>query len=51
MANELSSESEERCECCRKVKMCKMYMLQSMEAAWVCIECREGKPSETRTID
>lgn len=39
----ISSEAKLACECCKKIKTCRMYVLQNGEAAWVCIECREGK--------
>lgn len=42
----LSTESRQQCECCNKFKICCMYMLQTCEAAWICIDCRKGKKSK-----
>lgn len=39
----LSSVSVQTCECCGKVKPCRMYMLQTCNAAWVCHGCRKGE--------
>lgn len=43
MSNELTkNHSTQTCECCKKLKPCKMYVLQNMEASWVCDECRKA---------
>jgi hypothetical protein len=38
----LSSQTEQRCECCGKLVVCKLYALQTGEAAWICLGCRSG---------
>lgn len=44
MLNTLTPKhSEQLCECCKNFKLCKMYVLQNGEAAWICDNCREGK--------
>ncbi len=40
----ISSETTDQCECCGHYKLVKMYIIQTGEAAWICKECREGKP-------
>ncbi len=37
------NHSKQYCESCLKLKQCKMYVLQNMEAAFVCDDCRNGK--------
>lgn len=39
----LSTEDNQFCKCCGKFKLCKVYVLQSGNAEWVCTECRNGK--------
>lgn len=41
MSDAISSETEQFCECCNKFKICRMYVLQNGNAAWVCKECRK----------
>lgn len=43
MSTLTKNHSRQLCECCQKVKMCKMYVLQMGTAAWVCDGCREDK--------
>lgn len=44
MSHELTKkEYLEQCECCGKFKLCKMYVIPTLEAAWICKEYREGK--------
>lgn len=31
------------CECCDKMKKCKLYTLQNGKTAWVCEFCRNGE--------
>ncbi len=44
MSEAISTEGEGECECCGKVKLVRMYILPTLEAAFVCKSCREGKP-------
>lgn len=37
----VSSETMGFCECCRKTKLVRLYVLQNGETAWVCKECRK----------
>ena len=39
----ISNEVKQLCACCGKIKLCKMYVLQSGYAEFVCNECRTGK--------
>lgn len=39
----LTNKVEQICECCVKLKPCRLYVLQNGEAAWVCKRCRHGK--------
>jgi hypothetical protein len=41
----ISGVKEEVCECCNRLKPCRLYTLQNGEAAWVCKKCRKGKKS------
>lgn len=41
----ISTESDQRCACCQRMRLCRMYILQMGEAAWVCKECRTGSGS------
>lgn len=43
MSEAISTEAEGICDCCGKLKLCKMYVLQNGETAWVCTKCRENK--------
>jgi hypothetical protein len=51
----ISTEGEAICECCGRRKLCRMYVLQSGEAAFVCHNCRfpvrlnDGDPLEKET--
>lgn len=45
--NALSTEGMQVCECCDKLKLCRLYVLQDLRAAWVCVECRGGKHGRT----
>jgi len=38
----IKSTHKVECECCLKLKSCKMY-ITFMGAAWICKECRKGK--------
>lgn len=39
----LSTEGEALCECCGKLRMCRMYMLPDCTTALVCKPCRNGE--------
>lgn len=43
MNDAISTEAKLQCECCNKWKICKMYIIPTGEAAWICKDCREGK--------
>jgi len=39
----ISTETRGQCECCNLWKTVRMYIIPTLEAAWICKECREGK--------
>ena len=41
-------DNEGKGECCRQMKLCRMYVLQTGETAWVCEPCREGRQAGSR---
>jgi hypothetical protein len=41
----VSTEGSAICECCGFRKMCRMYVLQNGQTAFVCASCRTGKPA------
>lgn len=41
--NVISTEDRQYCECCGGLKLCRMYVLANLTAAWVCKDCRKGK--------
>ncbi len=43
MSDAISSKSNQICECCNKLKVCRMYVLQTGNTAWICKKCRMGK--------
>jgi len=43
MGSAISSEALVDCDCCGQLRLCRMYILQTGNAAWVCVECRTGK--------
>lgn len=49
MSNVISSASMQFCYCCVQHKLCRMYILQMGEAAWVCQSCRE--PTLTKVAE
>jgi hypothetical protein len=42
----LSTPIKTICKCCDKLKMCKLYVIATLEAVWICQDCREGKTSK-----
>ena len=44
MSDAISTEIKQTCECCTQRKICRMYVLQTGEAAWICLKCR-GEPT------
>lgn len=43
MSDAISTEARVVCNCCHRLKTCKMYVLQNGTTAWVCLECRGGR--------
>lgn len=42
MSDAISTASNQLCACCEKVKLCRMYVIQTGDAVWICVECRKG---------
>lgn len=49
MGDAISTATVIKCDCCQQRKLCKMYVIQTGDTAWVCVDCRKGQTTNVRS--